>query len=185
VAKSNLYLAKPEPWPRLAGWLHKGNCTPLQQQIIERAFRDVGIQEVPPGSNMGTRIEAMTRRAGLKPPVWWCAVWAGAVLADCGVPIPRGYAACDAWIPYLQDRPTHAAIVLYGLRKRNSNGKVISTDAHHIGIVARLEPIMETIEGNRGFAGTTNNGTAVDINPMNRKDVLGYIPPERLLEMDR
>ena len=38
-----------------------------------------------------------------------------------------------------------------------------------------------TIEGNRSFAGTTsNNGVAVDIGPMLRKDILGYVSPERL-----
>ena len=39
-----------------------------------------------------------------------------------------------------------------------------------------------TVEGNRGFAGTTNNGVACDIGPMQRKDVLGYISPERLVK---
>ena len=36
---------------------------------------------------------------------------------------------------------------------------------------------MLTIEGNRAFAGTSNDGVAVDIGPPNRKDILGYIHP--------
>ena len=50
-------------------------------------------------------------------------------------------------------------------------------DAHHIGVVVRLDPMVLTIEGNRGFAGSTNNGVAVDIGPMLRRDVLGYFHP--------
>jgi len=50
----------------------------------------------------------------------------------------------------------------------------VKGDAHHIGLRVRLDPMILTIEGNRGFAGTTNNGVAVDLGPLNRKDVLGY-----------
>jgi len=56
-----------------------------------------------------------------------------------------------------------------------------------MGIIVRVpEPergqmLTLTIEGNRAYAGTTsNNGVAVDIGPMMRKDILGYVSPERL-----
>ena len=53
------------------------------------------------------------------------------------------------------------------------------TDATHIGIVVRLEPMILTTEGNRSLAGAvTNNGIGVDIGPQNRKDVIGYVWPE-------
>lgn len=159
------------PWPALAGWLSKENSTDLQRTIVYRAMQDVGILEVPLGSNRGTRIDAMTKRAGSPPGSWWCAIWAGAVLADAGVLIPEGYPSTDTWLPYLSETPMIGAAILYGLRK---NGK---PDAHHIGIVVRIDPMILTIEGNRGYAGTTNNGVAVDIGPMNRRDVLGYYHP--------
>lgn len=161
---------KAEPWPRVAGWLYDGNSTELERRIVARAMCDVGITEVPLGSNRGTRIDAMVKRSGLpvqKQGWWWCAIWAGAVLADCGVKIPKGYPACDAWLPYLTPKPTIGSAILYGVRG----------DAHHIGIVVRLDPIVLTIEGNRAFAGTTNNGVAVDIGPPMRKDILGYYHP--------
>lgn len=166
---------KPDMWPAEAGWLVPGyNCTPLGYAVVIRALKDVGILEVPLKSNRGTRIDAMTKRAGLavhkdknKPGYWWCAIWAGAVMADAGSLIPSGYPACDSWLPYCTKKQEIGSAVLYGLRG----------DATHIGIVVRAEPMVLTIEGNRGFAGTTNNGVAVDIGPMLRTDVLGYYAP--------
>lgn len=158
---------KPEAWPATAGWLTEENSTPLARAIIYRAMCDVGILEVPLNSNRGVRIDRYAKRAGSPLGSWWCALWAGAVFADCGAVIPVSYPACDAWLPYLTKTPVIGAAILYGVRG----------DAHHIGIVARLEPMVLTIEGNRGFAGTTNNGVAVDIGPQMRRDVLGYFHP--------
>lgn len=166
-----------EPWPRTAGWLVPGdNCTELQHKIVLRALQDVGITEVPLGSNRGTRIDRYTKRAGSPLASWWCAIWAGAVFIDCGALVPRGYAATDNWLPHLTNTPAIGAAVLYGLRKK---GPVrADMDAHHIGIIARLDPLVLTIEGNRAYAGTSNNGVAVDIGPPNRKDILGYVHPQ-------
>jgi hypothetical protein len=173
-------LIKPaaQDWPALAGWLVPNeNCTTVGYAIIQRAFEDVGILEVPIASNRGVRIERYLRRAGVPEDIiaagkgWWCAAFVGAVYADCGVPVPRDYASCDAWLPYVEDKPAVGHAVLYGVRG----------DAHHIGIVARLDPMVLTIEGNRAFAGTTNNGVACDLGPMMRKDVLGYVNPQALI----
>lgn len=169
-------------WPATAGWLVAGqNCTALQLAIVLRAMADVGILETPLGSNRGVRIEKYLRRAGVPESLitsgkgWWCAAEVGAVFADCGVPVPQDYASCDAWLPYLQQEPAIGAAVLYGLKK---GGRA---DAHHIGVVVRLEPMRLSIEGNRSFAGTTNNGVACDLGPINRTDILGYVTPERLI----
>ena len=44
--------------------------------------------------------------------------------------------------------------------------------------VGLSERMLVTIEGNRSFAGTaSNNGIAVDIGPVTRKDILGYFHP--------
>lgn len=165
-----------EAWPSDAGWLVPGfNSTQLGYAVVLRALKDVGILEVPLKSNRGTRIDAMTKRAGLPVPKdkrtqegwWWCAIWAGAVMADAGSLVPSGYPACDAWLPYCTKKQEIGSAILYGVRG----------DATHIGIVVRTEPMVLTIEGNRGFAGTTNNGIAVDIGPQLRTDVLGYYAP--------
>lgn len=184
--------------PRKFGWLVPGeNCTELAFDVLMRADRDVGILEVPNGSNRGTRIDAMAMRAGFQPPnnpkregPYWCAIWAGCVAADCGLHVPQSFALTDTWLPYVKDGrwdadPAPGDFVLYGLRRK---GPVVGWgDAHHIGIIARVaEPAIGqhlhlTIEGNRSFAGTaSNNGVAVDIGPMLRKDILGYVSPERL-----
>lgn len=182
----------------MAGWLVPGeNCSQLGYDLIMRAMRDVGILEQPNGSNRGTRIDAMARRAGFPTPKspktegpYWCAIWAGCVAADVGLQVPKGFALTDNWLPYVKDgrwdaTPEPGDFVLYGLRRK---GPVVSwADAHHIGIVARVaEPELGqllhlTIEGNRSYAGTaSNNGVAVDIGPMTRRDILGYVSPERL-----
>lgn len=175
-----LYTMTAKDWPRDLGWLVPGeNCTALGYRVCQRALRDLGILEVPRASNRGTRIDAMTRRAGLEPPVWWCAVWAGIVFADAGAQVPQGFPLTDEWLPHVTQKPSVGAAILYGLKKA---GPVVSWgNAHHIGIVVRLpepgQPLMLSIEGNRGYAGTTNDGVAVDIGPVLRTDILGYVAP--------
>lgn len=177
-----LYTLKPEPWPRTAGWLVPGhNCTQLGYTIVVRAFADLGITEVPLGSNRGTRLDKYAKRSGLpvkkkgEPGYWWCAIWAGCVWADCHAQVPLWFPQTDHWIEHLQPDPVIGSAILYGLRKKGPLSPTM--DAHHIGIVARLDPLVLTIEGNRAFAGTSNNGLAVDIGPPNRRDILGYIHP--------
>ena len=167
-----------QPWPSTAGWLVPGdNVTALGYAVVQRAFADVGIVEVPPASNRGVRIERYLRRAGVPESLitsgrgWWCAAFVGAVFADCGVPVPADYGSCDAWLPYVGTTASVGSAVLYGVRG----------NAHHIGIVVRLDPMVLTIEGNRAFAGSTNNGVACDLGPMLRSDVLGYVSPESLV----
>jgi hypothetical protein len=157
----------PQPFPRRAGWLDDSNSTTLERMIVERAFCDLGINEDPKGSNRGIRIDAMTKRAGLTPPVWWCAVWMGTVFMDCGVLVPVDYPATNAWVPHLEREGRPGWGVIYG----------VHGVAHHCGILVRQSPLVLTIEGNRGYAGTTNNGQAVDIGPMIRTDIMGYFRP--------
>jgi hypothetical protein len=161
-----------------------------------RAWADLGILEVPNGSNRGIRIDAMAKRLGFtfksgQPGVYWCAIWASCVAADCGLLVPEGGALTDHWLPFTKPGkwdavPAVGDFVLYGLRRP---GPVVDWgDAHHIGLLARLpEPDQDqaltlTIEGNRSFAGTaSNNGVAVDLGPMMRKDILGYVSPHTLM----
>jgi hypothetical protein len=105
-------------------------------------------------------------------------VWAGIVFADAGALVPRGFPLTDEWLPHVVPKPTIGAAILYGLKKP---GPVVQWgNAHHIGIVVRLPEggnEMLSIEGNRAFAGASNNGVAVDIGPVLRTDILGYVPP--------
>jgi hypothetical protein len=165
-----------EAWPSDCGWLvPEQNCTPLQYAVCLRAMKDVGILEVPLGSNRGTRIDRYAKRGGSPVGSWWCALFVGAVFADAGALVPENYGLTDNWLPYIDNKPAIGAAVLYGLKKK---GPVrADMDSHHIGIIVRLDPMVLSVEGNRGFAGSTNNGVAVDLGPVLRSDILGYFHP--------
>ena len=134
------------------------------------------ILEQPLGSNRSPYLDSLCEWAGSPVGSYWCAIWAGRVWADAGAKIPLGFPSCDAWLPFstaLESVPQElrvGACVLYG----------VGTDARHIGIIARVASgLTLTIEGNRGYAGSgTNNGVAVDLAPLTRKDVLGIVLPE-------
>lgn len=171
-----LIVKPPQPWPASAAWLTDTNATDLQRRIVRRALHDDGILETPLGSNRSPYLDSLCEWAGSPVASYWCAIWAGRVWADAGAKVPLGFPSCDAWLPFataLESVPQElrvGACVLYGR----------GTDAQHIGIIARVHPqLVLTIEGNRGYAGSgTNNGVAVDLAPLTRKDVLGLVLPE-------
>ena len=83
----------------IAWWLPK--TTPLLcRAIVERAIRDIGMLEDPPGSNRGRDIDTLNDRAKVPHGSYWCASWVGAVWADVGAEIPKGYASCDFWMAW-------------------------------------------------------------------------------------
>lgn len=165
----------PDPWPTLGGWMDASNSSDKGRAVIYRSMHDVGVVEVPLGSNRGVRIDRYVRRGGGALGSYWCAFWAGAIYADCGLKIPRDHGACDSWLPFLKadHQPRPGDIILYGPSLQ---------DAQHIGIVARVSPVLLTIEGNRGLrGGRTRNGVAVQIDEPTRSDILGYCPLESFL----
>lgn len=156
-------------WPGAAPWLDAANSTDLERLVAWRALQDIGIVEEPLGSNRGRRIDAMARRAGSPLGSYWCALWVGEVLADCGLGVPAGYGSCDAWRPWA--RPglpeTHVAVVMYGT----------ASDYEHIGLQVRKTPLRLTVEGNRGLRGSgTRNGVAVDLDAIARDDLIAHVP---------
>lgn len=173
-----------DPWPSPFAWL-PSTTEQLRRTILERTRFDLGILETPLASNRGPEIDRYLRRAHVPEELilagkgWWCAAWAGCMWIDAGARVPADFGRCDAWLPYLEPctakelpaRMLPGDVVLLGLVK---NGV---PDAHHIAIGVRAAPLVLTIEGNRGFAGTTNNGIAVDIGPLTRTDVLGLVRP--------
>lgn len=162
-------LPAPLGWPGAAPWLDATNSSDLERRVAWRALQDVGLVEEPLGSNRGRRIDAMARRGGSPLGSYWCALWVGEVLADCGLGVPPGYGSCDAWAPWVVDGlpSDHVAVVLYGT----------ADDLVHIGLQVRRSPIRLTVEGNRGLAGSgTRNGVAVDCDAITRRDLVGHIP---------
>lgn len=183
---ADLVTKTPHPWPGPFDWLGHP-VDQLRLHILERSRLDVGILEVPEASNRGERIDTYLRRAFVPESLiaagkgYWCAAAVGAWFIDGGAKVPKDYASCDAWLPFLVacELRTLATVakpgdaVLYG--KIFPNGTM---DAHHIGLVWRTAPTLLSCEGNRGLAGTpTNNGVAVDVHTITRPDVLGIVRP--------
>lgn len=156
--------------PELARWLSR-DTPALARAIVQRALTDVGVVEMPPGSNRSGVIDEYNLRAGVPPGSYWCASAVGAWWKDCGAEVPPGYASCDAWLRWrggLSPVPTPGAAVLYGR----------PGDATHIGVVVRVTPVLLSVEGNTTLGGEFNrNGIAVDLKPVATGRVLGYVHP--------
>lgn len=164
-----------QPWPSLAGWM--GDDVPdLNKAIVLRAFADVGICEVPGGSNRSGRIDEFARRGGSPVGSYWCALAVAAWWEDAGATVPpseRG--SCDKWLAWAKagnsfsDTPVIGAAVLYGK----------PTDATHIGIVIRTSPYLLSIEGNTSFSGFSTNGEAVLVKKLDAARAIGYVHPTK------
>lgn len=163
----------------LAPWLTSPPVPPLCLGLIKRAITDIGICEMPPGSNRSGRIDEYNHRAGVPLGSYWCASAVGAWLAEAqenlGVPIelPRGYASCDNWMAWgkatkrWQTTPMPGTIVLYG----------IPGDAQHIGVIIRATPLVFSVEGNTSPGGRIRNGLAIWPKIVDPGWVLGYVNP--------
>src|SRR3990167_8451176 len=91
------------PWPSLARWLADPVFTDIQRRIIFRAKHDDGEQE-DNGPNRSVYIDELIRWAGLNPAapggVYWCAIVVGRWFVDGGAKVPKGFPACDSWLPH-------------------------------------------------------------------------------------
>jgi hypothetical protein len=126
--------------------------------LITAAAKDVGVREVPRGSNRGPRVEAMLATTGLGPGYPWCAAavatWGREALGTAW-PLPLT-ADCDVLLSFAQRRGI--------LRTSPAVGDVFlilsaddDDDARHTGVVTAVDSSGEiaTVEGN-----TNDNGSA-------------------------
>jgi len=170
-------------WPAEAGFLNPSAISPLQLLIARRALRDVGLCEIPKGSNRSPRIDRYLKDAGVPDSVirtgegFWCAAWSGAVYRDCGAKVPNGYAACQSWLTwgakngYLKKTPTVGAVVLYG----------INNTSHHCGIVLRTDNgYLLSIESNTSLNGYSREGLLCGLKEIAVDKVLGYVWPTKV-----
>ncbi|MGH7323703.1 MAG: hypothetical protein ACREJ9_03545 [Candidatus Rokuibacteriota bacterium] len=51
------------------------------------------------------------------------------------------------------------------------------TDASHIGVVVRTNPLLLSVEGNTALMGYSREGVAVDLKLVASDRVLGYVHP--------
>lgn len=157
-----------------APWLP--NDTPaLNALIVRRALLDIGICEMPPGSNRSQRIDEYNIHAKAPIGSFWCASAVRAWWAESGASVPpTGAASCDVWMEWAKKtkrwskEPVEGAAVVYGA----------ITDANHIGVVVRVNPLLLSVEGNTSLGGFSRNGVAVDLKQVDTSRVVGYVYPE-------
>jgi hypothetical protein len=150
----------------------------LNLAIAKRALLDVGICEIPPGSNRSGRIDEYLTVAGSPVGEPWCASAVAAWWREAGAETPpRLAASCDAWMQWAKQtnrwvtQPVIGAAVLYGT----------PTDATHIGVVVRTNPLLLSVEGNTALMGYSREGVAVDLKQVAQDRVVGYVNPAPIL----
>ena len=164
------------PQHELARWLP--NDTPgLNRRIVKRALLDIGICEVPPGSNRSGVIDEYNLAAKVPAGSYWCASAVAAWWRDAGAEVPEYPAGCDEWMKWAKatrrwsTKPVPGAAIVYGK----------PTDANHIGVIVRVSPITLAVEGNTSLSGSFDrNGIAVALKVPDLKRVLGYVHPRPL-----
>lgn len=157
-----------------AAWLDD-TVPELEQAIVRRAMCDIGIVEMPPGSNRSPRIDEYVAAVGSPAGSRWCAAALAAWWRDAGAVIPAHDAgSCNAWMAwakrqgYWSDKPAAGHGVVYG-----RNGIAV-----HIGVIVRTTPLLLSTEGNTSIAGSFDpNGVAVTLKEVAVARVLGYIAP--------
>jgi len=158
----------------LAAWL--SDAVPeIRQAIVRRAMCDIGIVEVPSGSNRSPRIDEYVAAVGSPYGSRWCAAAVAAWWRDCGAAVPPADGgSCNAWMAWAKRVRTWGAVpregsaVVYG-----RNGI-----AMHIGVIVRVAPELLSVEGNTSIAGGLDaDGVAVTLKRVSSSRVLGYIEP--------
>lgn len=159
----------------LAAWL-TDTVPALEQAIVRRALCDVGIVEMPPGSNRSPRIDEYVSAVGSPLGSRWCAAALAAWWRESGAAVPRAEAgSCNAWLTWSKhsgtwrDAPSAGNAVVYG-----RDGVAV-----HIGVIVRVDPLLLSVEGNTSISGNFDpNGVAVALKEVGTARVLGYIAPQ-------
>lgn len=157
-----------------APWLDIG-VGEIERAIVKRALADVGIVEMPLGSNRSERIDEYVTAVGSPLGSRWCAAAVAAWWRESGAEIPEhDGGSCNEWMEWSRDSarwnraPSIAAAVVYG-----AHGV-----ASHIGVIVRTTPLLLSVEGNTSLSGAFDpDGVAVALKETNIARVLGYITP--------
>ena len=161
----------------IADWLDDA-VPALEQAIVRRARCDIGIVEMPPGTNRSPRIDEYVAAVGSPVGSRWCAAAVAAWWRESGAQVPPLDAgSCNAWMRWSErsgtwtNNPQAGSAVIYGK----------SGIAVHIGVVVRTEPELLSVEGNTSITGNPEvNGIAVALKQIARSRVLGYITPRAM-----
>jgi hypothetical protein len=155
----------------LCAWA-PGTTPAVALRVAKRALLDIGLCEIPPGSNRSPRIDEYVSAVGSPPGSFWCAAAVAAWFREAGAMLPPSSAgSCDVWMGWAKFRglwrvnPAIGDAVVYGT----------PTDATHIGVVVRVTPLELAVEGNTALEQYSRNGVAVDLKLVNPARVVGYV----------
>jgi hypothetical protein len=158
----------------LADWLD--DATPaMQQAIVRRALCDVGIVEMPPGSNRSPRIDGYVAAVGSPAGSRWCAAAVAAWWRECGAAVPSvDGGSCNGWMAWAKRRNAWSSQVRVGSAVVYGSRGI----AVHIGVIVRVSPVLLSVEGNTSIAGDLDaDGIAVALKRVVVSRVLGYVGP--------
>jgi len=141
---------------------------PLSAAALDAARGEIGVREVPPGSNRGPEVDAYLRAVGLEPAAGsyaWCAAFVywcfgkGAAVIGAPNPLPRTAGALALWNGAKAGATRIAAADAQARPSLVSPGQifVLSTGGGlgHVGLVESVDGgVLTTIEGNTNDGGS-------------------------------
>lgn len=158
----------------------------IMQRIAEIAQAEVGLQEVPHGSNQDPEgrivdlYNAAVRdsRYTMKPGDSYCASFVSFCYEEAGIPIETQYGSGMSYVPYFVKWAQENNIWRPKESSSPSAVEILITSENgarpdHIGIIVNVHPdgTFETVEGNY------NNGVNTRTHNPHASRVLGYIQP--------
>ena len=152
-----------------AQWLDS-SLPSARSTIVKWALDNVGVYEMPPGSNRSGIIDAWNKAAAAPMGSPWCASFVRDGWLAGGI-TPLGNAACEDWhqnairTGRFTGSPVPGDVVLYSF----GGGA-----ADHCGIVVRVTPTVLTVEGNTNEAGG-REGVGVFLKDRDGVGVIGYV----------
>jgi len=159
--------------------------SPSVRRTLDCALSNVGVCEIPPGSNRGPEIDAWAREFGSPLGSFWCALAVGRARKEGGLWIPsHDVGSCDEWVcqarqaKLVSGTPAPGAAVVYANGKQLAAGRYAGQlDAVHIGLVLRVEPVLMSIEGNTTLGKYDRNGFVQALKEVDQDRVYTYILP--------
>ena len=170
----------PMTWGALFGSALIDRATGIAGAALAKAVTQIGVMEVPPGSNRGPEVDAYLASVGVPPGNYWCMAfvhWCFHQAANGGAnPFPRTAGCIDAWNRVKKAMPdrilTKAQAIVDPALVRP--GMVFILDhgggLGHTGFVRHLSGgALATVEGNSNPNGSSNG---IGVFGLNRRKIV-------------
>src|SRR5258706_16266428 len=124
--------------------------SPSVRRALDFALSNIGVCEIPPGSNRGPEIDAWAREFGSPLGSFWCALAVGKARKEGGLWVPsHDVGSCNKGVyqarraKLLSRTPAPGTAVVYTNWNQLRGGRYAAqVDAVHNGLVVRLEPVL-------------------------------------------